>query len=110
MDVNVSGDRPPNVIESPACGARVPLSEPLDVSGTTDAFEGAMQLELQNSAGNVAVSQMVQAAGTGNAPWTASLSLAGLDPGAYMLIAFDYSARDGSRQNDFAIPIELVAP
>jgi hypothetical protein len=110
VDVNVSGERPPNVIEAPTCGARVPVAAPLSVSGTTDAFEGSMQLELTDSSGTAVVTQTVQTAGTGNAPWTATMSLAGLDPGAYMLIAFDFSAQDGTRQNDFAIPIELVGP
>jgi hypothetical protein len=111
VDVNVSGERPPNTIDTPACGARVPVSAPLAVSGTTDAFEGSLQLELQDASGAAVLSQTVQAAGgTGDAPWSASLSLAGLDAGAYMLIAFDFSAQDGTRQNEFAIPVELMAP
>jgi len=109
VDINVSGEQPPNVITAPSCGAQVPAGAPLEVSGVTDAFEGSMQLELQDSSGTVVRSETVQAeGGLGDAPWSTTLPLAGLDAGAYTLIAFDFSAEDGSRQNEFAIPIAIL--
>ncbi|MEX2224837.1 MAG: Gmad2 immunoglobulin-like domain-containing protein [Dehalococcoidia bacterium] len=109
VDVNVSGERPPNVIQMPLCGEPVPVAGPLQVTGVTDAFEGSLQLELRDSSGAVVLSETVQAAGgLGNAPWSATLQIAGLEAGAYMLIAFDFSAEDGSRQNEFGVPIELT--
>jgi len=108
VDINVSGERPPNVITEPPCGANVASGSLLTVEGVTDAFEGSLQLELQDSAGDVVLSETVQAeSGLGNAPWSTTLPLAGLDPGTYTLIAFDFSAEDGSRQNEFAIPITI---
>lgn len=109
VDINVSGQRPSNVITEPACGAEATAGSTLDVSGVTDAFEGSLQLELQDASGNVALSETIQAAGgLGNAPWETTLSLAGLDPGAYALVAFDFSAEDGTRQNEFPVPITIV--
>lgn len=113
LNINVSGERPGNVIETPACSAEAPLDAPLAVSGVTDAFEGAMQLELQDASGAVVLTQPVQAAGgLGDAPWTTTIDLAAvtLQPGQYTLIAFDVSAENGSRQNEFPVPIQLVAP
>jgi hypothetical protein len=108
LDINVSGDRPSNVIQTPLCHEAVSSATPLNVTGVTDAFEGTLQLELRDASGVVVHTQTVQAAGgTGNAPWSAQVPLAGLVPATYMLIAFDFSAQDGTRQNEFAIPIRV---
>jgi hypothetical protein len=109
VDINVSGERPPNVITEPGCGAEASAGSTLTVSGVTDAFEGSLQLELQDASGSVVRSETVQAAGgLGNAPWETTISLAGLQPGAYTLIAFDLSAEDGTRQNEFPVPVTIV--
>jgi len=109
VEMNVSGQRPPNVITSPGCNARIPRGSTLQATGVTDAFEGALQLEVRDLSGNVALTQAVQASGgTGAAPWNASLALTSLAPGEYMLVAFDLSARDGSRQNEFGVPITIL--
>jgi hypothetical protein len=109
VDINVSGQRPPNVITQPTCGAEASAGAMLTVSGVTDAFEGSLQLELQDASGNVALSETVQAeGGLGNAPWETTLSLAGIQPGAYTLIAFDFSAEDGTRQNEFPVPVTII--
>jgi hypothetical protein len=111
VEINVSDERPPNFITSPLCNAEVPAA-PLEVTGVSDAFEGTLQLELQEYfSGDVVIEQTVQAAGgLGNAPFTATLDLSPLEAGLYRLVAFDFSAADGSRQNEFAIPIEVVLP
>jgi hypothetical protein len=109
VEINVSGKRPTNVIQTPLCGERIPANEPLRVTGVTDAFEGTLQLELRDSSGMVVSTQAVQAYGdVPEAPWLADISLSGFTPGTYMLISFDFSAEDGSRQNDFGIPIEVL--
>jgi hypothetical protein len=113
VDVNVSGEQPANVILDPACAAEFPAGSLIEVSGVTDAFEGTMQLELLDSSGSTVMAMTVQAeGGLGDAPWSAELNTAspglGLEPGIYTLVAFDFSAEDGSRQNDFAIPIVLT--
>jgi hypothetical protein len=109
VEINVSGERPPNVIQTPLCGEQVPAGQPLRVTGVTDAFEGTLQLELQDRSGTVVSTQTVQAqGGLGNATWSADVSLTALDAGTYTLVAFDFSAEDGSRQHDFGIPIEVL--
>jgi hypothetical protein len=109
VDVNVSGQRPHNVIQTPLCGEQVSAATPLNVTGVTDAFEGSLQLELKDAFGMVVRTQTVQAqGGTGNAPWSTTLSLTGVNPGFYTLIAFDLSAENGARQNEFPVQIEVV--
>lgn len=111
LNVNLSSERPAVVIEEPTCLQEVSATGSFEVSGYARAFEGALNLEMVDSQGNVVLERNVQAAsGIGEAPWsvTIDLSAEGLEPGVYELIAFDYSAEDGSRQNDFAIPIVLT--
>lgn len=109
-EVTVGSTAPRIVIESPACGASVSKAAGLTVSGRALAFEAVLQLELRNASGVAVVSERAMAAsGTEMSPYTATLDISGADipPGFYTLVAFDYSARDGTVENEFPIPIEV---
>ena len=40
--------------------------------------------------------------------WSAMLNISSLPAGLYELTAFDLSARDGSRENEFSIPVRIT--
>jgi hypothetical protein len=111
-DVNVSGERPVNVIDAPRCSAEVAPGAALAVAGTTRAFEGMLRVELVDGAGSLLVGQTLQAtSGVGEASWSTTLMVpAYLQTGLYRLVAFDYNGRDGARENEFAVPIEVRSP
>lgn len=112
VNVNVSGIRPPIVIDEPGCDASVAAGRSISVSGTARVFEGALQLELLDSSGTSVVSQTVQAeSGVGEAPWSTTITVPpSAFPGTYRLVAFSYSPMGGSRENDFAIPLDVAPP
>ncbi len=110
--VNVSPEPPSIVINDPPCGVSVSKRAGLDVAGTADVFEAALTLELHDDAGRIVVTQnILSAEGQTRAPFAALLDLSdpAIIPGAYDLVALSFSARDGSRENEFAIPI-VVTP
>jgi hypothetical protein len=108
--VELSGERPNIVIEQPGCGFEAAEGTILAVAGTAAVFEATLQLELIDAAGNQVRQQTeMTASGTEEAPWSAAVDLRGLEPGPYTLIAYEFSAEDGSRQNDFPVPI-IVTP
>ena len=111
-DVNVSGERPVNVIDEPRCSAEVAPGAALAVAGTTRAFEGMLRVELVDGAGSLLVGQTLQAtSGVGEASWsTTRIVPADLQTGLYQLIAFDYNGRDGAPENEFAVPIDVRPP
>jgi Glycosyl transferases group 1/Immunoglobulin-like domain of bacterial spore germination len=111
-DVNVSGERPVNVIDEPRCSADATPGAALAVAGTTRAFEGVLRVELVDGTGTLLVGQTVRAvSAVGEASWSTTLMLpAHLQTGIYQLVAFDYDGRDGARENEFAVPIEVRTP
>jgi hypothetical protein len=111
-NVNVSGERPVNVIDEPRCSAEVAPGAALAVAGTTRAFEGMLRVELVDGAGRLLVGQTLRAiGGVGEASWSTTLMVpAYLQTGLYRLVAFDYNTRDGARENEFAVPIEIRPP
>jgi hypothetical protein len=111
-DVNVSGERPVNVIDEPRCSAEVAPGAALAVAGTTRAFESMLRVELVDIAGRLLVAQTVRATGgVSEASWSTTLMVpAYLQTGLYQLVAFDDNGRDGARENEFAVPIEVRPP
>jgi hypothetical protein len=111
-DVNVSGERPVNVIDEPRCSAEVAPGAALAVAGTMRVFESMLRVELVDGAGRLLAGQTVRArGGVGEASWSTTLMVpADLQTGLYQLVAFDYNGRDGARENEFAVPIEVRPP
>jgi hypothetical protein len=107
--VTLSPEPPAIVISQPACGALVPKGAPIDVRGESLVFEARFLLELQDNSGTTLTSQPVMGGGTERLPWQASIDVSTLNiaPGQYWLVAYNRSARDGSIENLFAIPIEV---
>ncbi len=99
---------PPILVLTPTPGQTV--HSPLRVAGTANTFEATLELELQDSGGGVLAHEVVTAtSGTGTRgtfaaelPYTSS-------GGAGKLVAFETSAKDGSRIHVVEIPVVLGA-
>ncbi len=103
---------PAIVIESPRCNSTFGPTAAIEVTGTAQVFEAALTVELRDAFGRSFLQQHVTATdGIARGTWAASFDLSQLPAGggAYDIIAYDLSARDGSVENEFAIPI-TVAP
>lgn len=109
--VTVSTERPAIFITSPSCGAAVSAGSPLTVSGRALVFEAQFTIELRDGAGVAVLTQQAMAAsGTEESPFTASLAIpASLPGGAYDLVAYDNSAKDGSVVHEFAVQL-IIEP
>jgi hypothetical protein len=109
--VTLSADRPAIFVTSPVCGAKVAPGSTLFVQGRALVFEAALVVELRDASGTALVTQTVNAAsGTEESDFTTNLVIpAALPSGFYDLVAFDYSARDGSVEHEFSMQI-VVEP
>lgn len=105
--ITVSAERSPIIITTPACGDRVAPGGTLKVNGTALVFEAALTIELRDASGVAVVKKNVMAAsGSEESPWQTLLTIpAGLTVGMYDLVAFDFSAKDGSIQDEFSVQI-----
>jgi hypothetical protein len=108
--IQITNEVAPIVITSPGCNAQVQAQTALEVSGTASVFEAALLVDLRDRAGAVIKTQQVMA--SAGAPdtgtWTTSFDLAALPTGDYEIVAYNTSARDGSVQNVFAIPVRVT--
>ena len=106
----VAPDAPAIVILTPGCNVDIAAGTGLPVTGTASVFEAALSLELRNADGMVVASQPVTADASAPArgSWSAMLNISSLPAGLYELTAFDLSARDGSRENEFSIPLRIT--
>lgn len=97
---------PAILVEGPTPGIRV--TSPLRVWGTANVFEAAFRVELTDRAGRVIGDWPVQAtSGSGTrGTFDFSIPLSGT-MGAVTVSVFDLSAKDGSRQDVVAIPVQL---
>ena len=109
--VTVSAQRPPIIVTAPACGAKVAPGASLAVAGRALVFEAQFTLELRDEAGAAKLTQQVTAeSGEKESSWQASVPIpVTLPSGAYNLVAFDTSAKDGSVQNEFPLQV-FVSP
>lgn len=109
-DIQLQADAPAIVIAQPRCNADIALGSPLSVSGTASVFEANLLVELRDGRGTPLVTQIVtaDAAGPATGRWGTTLDLAGVVAGVYELVAYDVSARDGTPENVFAIPIRIT--
>jgi hypothetical protein len=107
----VSSEHPNIVIESPSCNERVSAAGTLTVSGMAQVFEATLQVDIRDAAGTALLTQTVMAAsGTEYSPWTATFDVSTLPASAfYDVVAYSFSARDGTVENEFPVPI-IVEP
>lgn len=94
---------PPIFIDSPAIGETV--SSPLTVRGVANVFEGDFLVEVTNASGKTLVRKHAHAAMGQYADFTLRLRFARDHGGPGRVTAFDYSARDGSRIDDYVVPV-----
>ena len=109
-NVTIVADAPAIVILTPACNVDIAAGTGLRVTGTASVFEAALSLDLRNADGMVVASQPVtaDAGAPARGSWSAMLNISSLPAGLYELTAFDLSARDGSRENEFSIPLRIT--
>lgn len=101
---------PAVLIEQPLWAARV--SSPIRATGTANVFEAVFFLEVRGTSGAVLVRKRVMAtSGTGTrGTFDVRLPLTSATPGSATLVAFTYSAKDGSRHEEVRVPISISAP
>ena len=105
--ISLSAAHPAIVMTTPACGDVVSPGSQLAVTGSATVFEAALTVELRDSGGAVRVSRNLMTA-EGGVPSAFSDLIpipAGLPGGYYDLVALSYSAKDGSKQNEFPVQI-----
>jgi germination protein M len=102
------GVTPAILVESPTVGDRV--SSPMRITGTANVFEATLQVNIVDWDGLIIAEEMVTAtsgSGTrGTFDVTVPFDVERSQRGA--LIAFTYSAKDGSQQDVVEIPLELL--
>lgn len=109
-DVTLTAERPSLFITSPACGATVAPGSALVVEGRGVVFEAAFNLELRDAAGTVVADELGMAGATEEQSFSVTMTVpAGAPNGWYELVAFSFSAEDGSVQNEFSVQILVEA-
>lgn len=94
---------PPIFVDSPAIGETV--SSPVTVHGLANVFEGDFLVEVTTDSGTRLARKHAHAAMGHYADFTAELRFSRDAAGAGRITAFDYSARDGSRIDDYVVPV-----
>ncbi len=109
-NVTVSADRPAIFITAPVCGTTLAAGSTLSVTGRAFVFEAQLTLELRDASGSAVASKHVVAArGDAESDFAATITIpTGLPIGSYDLVAFSTSARDGSPEHEFAIPLTIT--
>ncbi len=100
---------PAILVESPAPGEAV--SSPLTVSGSSNVFEATHQLAITDPDGLIIAEKTVTAtSGTGTrGSWSETVTFGPVKrDGLGAVIAFELSAKDGSRQNVVEIPVRMT--
>lgn len=107
--ITLSPDHPAILLTSPICGDVVAPGGNLSVQGLATVFEAALTVELRDAAGAVVFSRdLMTSEGGVESPFGEIITIpADLSPGFYDLVAFNYSAEDGSIQNEFPVQIHV---
>lgn len=107
--ITLSPEHAQIMLTSPVCGDVVDVGGDLSVQGLATVFEAALTVELRDAAGAVVYSRdLMTSQGGVESPFGELIAIpAGLAPGFYDLVAFNYSAEDGSIENEFPVQIEL---
>ena len=92
-------------IDSPAIGETV--SSPLTVHGLANVFEGQFLVEVTTAGGKLLVRRPAHAAMGHFADFTTELRFTVATPGPGRVTGFDRSAKDGSRVDDYVVPVRL---
>jgi hypothetical protein len=104
--VILSSVNPNIVINAPVCAAEV--SGTLTVEGMAQVFEAALNVDIRDASGTAVLTQNVMAAsGTEFSFWTTTFDISGLTPGFYDIVAYSFSAMDGSIQDEFPVQISV---
>lgn len=108
-ELTLSPEHPPIVLTSPVCGDVVAAGGELSVQGLATVFEAALTVELRDAAGTAVFSRNLMAAEGGvESPFGERITVpAGLAAGFYDLVAFNYSAKDGSVENEFPVQVAV---
>ncbi|MDI3341463.1 MAG: GerMN domain-containing protein [Sphaerobacter sp.] len=98
---------PAILVETPVVGDTV--SPPLHVAGTANTFEATFMIEILDGAGNQVAEQVVTAtAGSGTrGTFAVDIPFSVAKPGPGAVVAYELSAKDGSRINEVEIPVTL---
>jgi hypothetical protein len=108
--ITISAEHPPLFITSPACLATTAPGADLTVTGRGVVFEAAFILQLRDASGTAVAEQRGMAGGTEETDFTVTMPIpADLASGLYDLVAFNYSARDGAIENEFAVQVVVEA-
>lgn len=108
--LQLAPDVPDIVITRPRCAGDVAGGASLAVSGTASVFEAALAVELRTSSGAVVATKHVtaDAGAPATGRWSTQFDLDGVAAGAYELVAYSVSARDGTPEHVFSIPIRIT--
>lgn len=96
---------PPIFIDSPAIGQTI--SSPLIVRGLASVFEGDFLVQVSTQSGKSLIRKHVHTAMGRAEPFTAKLRFASGPSGPGRVIAWGISARDGSRIDEYVVPVML---
>lgn len=101
---------PAILVETPRPFATV--GTPVRIAGSANTFEATLNLELLDGAGNVVADEVVTAtSGSGTrGTFKATLAVPEGAGGPGTLLAFEISARDGSRTHMARIPVTIAGP
>lgn len=96
------------MIESPLPGAEV--MSPVNVAGVANAFEASVSFRIETTGGEVLAESFTTATcGTGCFGEFGDLVYFDVEEEtAALVVAFEYSANDGSPVNEFAVPVTLM--
>ena len=108
--IQLTAEAAPIVITSPGCNAQVQAQSKLDVKGSASVFEATLLVDLRDSTGKVIKTESVKASASApeTGTWQTSFDLGSLPTGDYEIVAYSKSARDGSAQNVFGVPIRIT--
>lgn len=103
----VAGVTPPILVESPVPDQ--PVSSPLTITGMSNTFEGTVQYAVTDGEGLIVAEGFTTAtAGNGTfGTFEATVEFDPESPGVGAVVAFELSARDGSRVNTYEVPVTV---
>lgn len=106
----LSPERPAIMLTSPVCGDTVAAGGVFAVQGLATVFEAALTIELRDASGAVVLARnLMTADGSMESNFGEFVTVpADIPSGYYDLVAFDYSPKDGSIENEFPVQIEVT--
>lgn len=94
------------LVEHPALGEEV--SSPMRVSGTASVFEATLRVRLQDPDGKTLWEDTVTASEGAPGRGTFAVDIPFIEEGPATIVAFSPSAKDGSEQHAYAVPVVLA--